>query len=220
MEGPRVLSILGSWSSEAASLISKSERVCVVRQFPTHNLLGEVEVRVGSEVYSISRRGSPSLPRLVSALYPECRLFLVLGDLGPAPRLVATADRSEALELIDEFTLALTGPREIEVRGLRYVPPGDLPLLLSSTPVYPAMINCGKCGLPTCLEYLKRAPELGLSCQAWSSVTLEVNGTRVPLVPFVERQIRELTLAFLRTLKGVPAEVREVSLRIVYGRDR
>lgn len=77
-------------------------------------------------------------------------------------------------------------------------------------------LNCGLCGFSSC-EDLAKAYLVGLNvwCPRLLNVELVVNGSEVPLVPFVKDLIARSLLGMVTSLKGVPKEFREVKELVI-----
>ncbi|MCR8433862.1 MAG: hypothetical protein NDP16_06240 [Crenarchaeota archaeon] len=87
----------------------------------------------------------------------------------------------------------------------------ELPLRLRIINIYSKLprLDCGRCGLRSCLEFAKSVVnnERELSnCPILSAerkVLISLHGKRIFLMPWVERLFRSLVFAFLSNLKGV-----------------
>lgn len=148
----------------------------------------------------------------------ECEHAILVGLTSPlALKILAVEGEGEARELADDLTVAVTSREGVDVEGVKFVPMEGLGEFIAGLPIYPAWLNCGECGFKTCFDYLKAAARgEGVSCPPGEPkpTILKVNDRPVGLVRFVERQLRELALAYLRTLKGVPKDIKKVELRI------
>ena len=80
-------------------------------------------------------------------------------------------------------------------------------------------IDCGSCGFPTCYEMAKKIitgnakPEDCVINSAKKEVVLKVDGKTVPLMPFVEDLVKNMTLETLSTLKGVDGKVFNLTIK-------
>lgn len=76
-------------------------------------------------------------------------------------------------------------------------------------------LNCQMCGYPTCrdfaIAYLKGKTNW---CPVISSVEIKVNGVPIVLNPFVKNIIKHTVIGMLRSLKGVPEQIKEISINI------
>jgi len=80
-------------------------------------------------------------------------------------------------------------------------------------------INCGKCRFSTCIDMafaLAEEKALLEECITLrqTRISLRVNGKEVPLNKFVSSLLRDVVLAFIKNLKLVEREVREIDLKI------
>jgi len=215
----RVVSLVGALAREAADAVtSQVSGVCLVERGEVEILPLKVTKRLvlGDEVAVEYRRVENPL-RAIASL-EGCNLVLLVNVKEPlAHRILAVENVEEANELRDEYTVAVTSSEPLEVEGLKYVPFSRLGEFAMALPVYPAWLDCGKCGYPTCADYLKAgARGESVSCASAESrtVTLRVNGVPIRLVSFIENQLQELALAYLRTLKGIPEDIKTVELKI------
>lgn len=90
----------------------------------------------------------------------KCDFLLMEGfKKDPFPKVLVVRDESEALELSDEWTIAITSfNKEVKVRGLPFVFPEKLPdLLLQRSPYFPLWMDCGKCGHKKCISFLRNS---------------------------------------------------------------
>ncbi|MEM0031522.1 MAG: molybdopterin-guanine dinucleotide biosynthesis protein B [Desulfurococcaceae archaeon] len=76
-------------------------------------------------------------------------------------------------------------------------------------------LNCQICGYPTCRDfavaYLKGKTNW---CPVVSSVEVKVNGVSIVLNPFVKNIVKHTVIGMLRSLKGVPEQIKEISINI------
>ena len=92
--------------------------------------------------------------------------------------------------------------------------------ILSRTWTIPMMLNCGKCGVDTCQEYVD-AVLAGeeRTCVLWeSTMRIIIDGKEVPLVPFIEKLYRSVIESLVNNLKGVPRDYH--SVEIYLGREK
>jgi hypothetical protein len=103
------------------------------------------------------------------------------------------------------------GPEEVEEVALNEL----WGFLVKKVPEYPALLDCGLCGFKTCEEYLRGAIS-GEDVRCLSSHTfLMVDGEIVKMNPFIIKQLRALTKAYLSTLKGIRTEeIREIHMKL------
>ncbi len=80
-------------------------------------------------------------------------------------------------------------------------------------------IDCGSCGFPTC-QGLGREILLGTKSladcvvlSAKKDVVLKVDGKTVPLLPFVEDLLKNMTLEALSTLKGIDGDTYTITIK-------
>ncbi len=78
----------------------------------------------------------------------------------------------------------------------------------------PMMLNCGKCGVDTCQEYVDAILSgEEKTCVLWDSkMRIIVNGKEVPLVPFIEKLYRSVIESLVDNLKGVPKDYNSVEI--------
>ncbi len=71
--------------------------------------------------------------------------------------------------------------------------------------VMPMMLNCGKCGVDTCKEYVDDILSGSTrECVLWKSkLRIVVDGKEVPLVPFIENLYDSVIRSLIKNLKGV-----------------
>ncbi len=139
--------------------------------------------------------------------------LLILGiHEGLFPTILATNEN----ESPNDTSLLLArvgegGPEEIEEVTLNEL----WGFLITRVPEYPALLDCGLCGFKTCEEYLRRVIS-GEKARCLSSHTfLAVNGEIVKMNPFIIKQLRTLTKAYLSTLKGMKIEeMREIHIKL------
>ncbi len=80
-------------------------------------------------------------------------------------------------------------------------------------------IDCGSCGFPTCqglgIEILKGNKSLSdcVVLSAKRDVILKVDGNTVPLLPFVEDLLKNMTLEALSTLKGIEGDTYTITIK-------
>lgn len=60
------------------------------------------------------------------------------------------------------------------------------------------------------LEYVKERLRDCLSPE----ISLRVNGGEIPLKPFIQKMLQGLILGFLKSLRGVPEEIRQIEVKI------
>jgi len=145
----------------------------------------------------------------------------------PGYRIVAARSPEEALSLGGPLVLAYTGP----VAALGDVPGLQAPVVdvvreperladLVEERAFepPAGLDCGACRYGSCLalaEAIARGEAGVEECVARrGDVTLVVDGREVALNPFVQRLVRNVLLAIVRSLKGTPRAPRSVEVRL------
>lgn len=216
----RVVSIVGSLAEEAAlEAAAQLGSTCLVEGGDLEPLpRGVVKRMVLQRGAVLEHRAAEVDPLTLIAGSEACDHAILVGLTSPlALRILAVEGEGEAWELADELTVAVTSRRKIDVEGLRFVPMGELGAFIAGLPIYPAWLNCGECGFETCFDYLRAAAggeDVFCPPGEPKPTVLRVNDRPVGLVRFVERQLRELALAYLRTLKGVPRDIKKVELRI------
>lgn len=89
--------------------------------------------------------------------------------------------------------------------------------LIKKVPEYPALLNCGLCGLRSCKEYLERVIK-GENLKCLSNHTfMSVDRRAIEMNPFIIKQMRTLVKAYLSTLKGVNVEkIREFHVKLYF----
>jgi molybdopterin-guanine dinucleotide biosynthesis protein B len=60
------------------------------------------------------------------------------------------------------------------------------------------------------LEFVKERLRDGFSPE----VSLQVNGGEIPLKPFIQNMLKGLIIGFLKSLRGVPEEIRQIEVKI------
>ncbi len=94
----------------------------------------------------------------------------------PLPRIVVARDEKEALELIDEWTIALTSfQRNLKAESVLFLSPEQIPkFLLDNSPYFPLWTNCGLCGHLNCVSFLRNSLSKGPSpCPAANKLRLQ-----------------------------------------------
>jgi len=139
--------------------------------------------------------------------------LLILGISDGLFPIILTTNENESL-IDTSLILARVGekgPKEVEEVKLNEL----WDFLIKKAPEYPALLDCGLCGFKTCEEYLRRAIS-GEDVRCLSSHTfLAVNGEIVKMNPFIIKQLRTLTKAYLSTLKGIRTEeIREIHVKL------
>ncbi len=216
----RVVSIIGSLAGDAAlAAAAQLGSTCVVEGGEPEPLpKGVVRMVILRRGGVVEYRATDADPLSLVMGSEGCEHAILVGLTSPlALRILAVRGDEEARELVDDLTVAVTSSGEVNVEGVKFVPMGELGEFIAGLPIYPAWLNCGECGFKTCFDYLKaaaRGEDVFCPPGEPKPTTLKVNGRPVGLVRFVERQLRELALAYLRTLKGVPKDIKEVELRI------
>ena len=78
----------------------------------------------------------------------------------------------------------------------------------------PMMLNCGKCGVKTCQEYIERVlSKEDISCVLWHSrLRIIVDGKEIPLVPFIDDLYSSVIEALVKNLKGMGSSYSEVEI--------
>ncbi len=220
----KVVSLMGALAREAADAVAAQVGgACLAERGEIESLPITVSKRLvfGDGIVAEHRRVENPL-RAIASL-EGCNLVLLINLGEPlAHRILAVESVKEVDELRDEYTVAVTSSRPLEAEGLKYVPFSRLGEFIEALPIYPAWLDCGKCGHPTCVDYLKagaRGERVSCASAESRSVTLRVNGVPIGLVDFIENQLRELALAYLRTLKGIPEDIKTVELKINIARE-
>ncbi|MEM1622767.1 MAG: molybdopterin-guanine dinucleotide biosynthesis protein MobB [Sulfolobales archaeon] len=76
-------------------------------------------------------------------------------------------------------------------------------------------LNCGACGYSYCRTLaMKIIKGVKVTCPITLSVRLTVNGQEVRLNPFVKNVISSVVEGLLSSLKGIPADVKRITLEI------
>ncbi len=78
----------------------------------------------------------------------------------------------------------------------------------------PMMLNCGKCGVDTCQEYVKDILKgVDRKCVLWDSrLRIIVDGREIPLVPFIEKLYDSVIRSLINNLKGVSSGYHSVNI--------
>lgn len=78
----------------------------------------------------------------------------------------------------------------------------------------PMMLNCGKCGVETCREYIERVlSREDISCVLWHSrLRIIVDGREIPLVPFIDGLYSSVMDALVKNLKGIDPDYSKVEI--------
>jgi len=129
---------------------------------------------------------------------------------------------TEALNLVDDSTIAIVAPKRFEhrVRVYTFDELDELSQLVADRAldyVYQQLpkLDCGHCGYATCLDLAKaylRGEARG--CPRISSVTLRINGIEIPMNPFVKNLLRNIVRGFIASLKGVPQPIKRIEIEI------
>lgn len=132
-------------------------------------------------------------------------------------RIVVSRDGEEAKDLEDEYTVGFVGEGKGEKPVLDPEDSSALADFVEEKAIMPVGgLDCGECGFGTCRDYVLAAidgdaPKEG--CVALKgSVSLSVDGKRVPLKPFVQDLIAKTLLGMLSSLKE--GEGRKIELEV------
>ncbi|HOZ01326.1 MAG TPA: molybdopterin-guanine dinucleotide biosynthesis protein B [Candidatus Syntrophosphaera sp.] len=160
---------------------------------------------------------APELPEMLSLLSCD---FLVIEGLKHAavPKLLCAATIDQADELIDDTVFGLSGPLHVQYSNYKglpvYDPHKDLPELLEAVLRHSFEILpqsdprcCSACG-KSCHQLAGdivqgRARRSDCVQDGQNTVTLQVGGQPVSIVPFVQNLLRDSVLAFVNNLKGI-----------------
>lgn len=154
---------------------------------------------------------SVSLDRLLSSLSPDYRIVF---SLDPSLRGDYTLRISKDRILGSSPSMGgLSVPHEKSREAARWI------LEIAAKDVEDRLpgLNCGHCGHSTCRELAEeivRGRRGAGSCPVSLDIDLRVNGEPIPLSPYPKLVICKLIEAFLSTLKRVPPEPREVTVKI------
>lgn len=138
-------------------------------------------------------------------------------ELGNVARVAVLRDSFETKELVNDLTLACVGAKVASIPSFSFDQVSELADLVEKK-VFPPLpgLDCGHCGHKTC-EELGRAIIAGrakwnvcTTLRERSSVT--VNGKPVPLNPFVQELVAQITKAVVTSLKH--AEGKEVVIEV------
>ncbi len=86
--------------------------------------------------------------------------------------------------------------------------------ILERTWTIPMMLNCGKCGVDTCQQYVEDILNgTDRKCVLWDSrLRIVVDGREIPLVPFIEKLYDSVIRSLIDNLKGVSKDYQSVNI--------
>lgn len=147
-------------------------------------------------------------------------------------KVVAAKDVDEAMLLIDDLTIAISGQIAESMEGVNRILALKIPVInckveagklgdlieSKALPYLPGMGHCGECGYKSCYEFAKatvKSDRILKECPilARDDVILEVNGGRVPLKDFPSNIIRNVIIGIALSLKNV-GDVEEVKVTV------
>jgi len=145
----------------------------------------------------------------------------------PGYRIVAARTLEEAASFRGPLVLAYSGPvasleeaRSLEAPVIDAVrePERLIDLVENKAFEPPAGLDCGACRYGSCLalaEAVARGKAGVEECVALrGAVTLVVDGREIALNPFVQELVKNVLLAMVKSLKGVPSRPRSVEVRL------
>jgi len=138
--------------------------------------------------------------------------MLVEGQTGfPMPKILFLTE-SEDIERLDDLTIAVVGKSEsLKNKNVRIIQPGDYEtlyrtVLSSAMPPLPGD-NCGHCGsdCTTMMIGIIKGEKTYKNCVKLSnkSVSVELDGKKVPILPFISSIIKDVNTGILKNLKGM-----------------
>ncbi len=138
--------------------------------------------------------------------------LLVEGQTGfPMPKILFL-NKSEGIERLDDLTIAVVGEIEkLESKDVQIIHPGDYAtlyntVLLSALPPLPGD-DCGHCGsdCTTMMIGIIKGEKTYKNCVKLSnkSVSVELDGKKVPILPFISSIVRDVNAGILKNLKGM-----------------
>ncbi len=119
-------------------------------------------------------------------------------------RIIVVRNESDILELKDEFTIGVVG--DISESDFSFEDSAGLVDLIEERSVmFTGGLDCGHCGFETCRDYVISAINGGASvegCVAMKgTVSLFIDGKKVPLKPFVQNLIGKTVSGIVSALK-------------------
>lgn len=197
-----------------------------------HLEAGAIEVVYVSPKELITlRRFSGSLVDALGAFHVDPDLILVEGFKdAPYPKILCVDNRQEVIEASKSIQniIAVTGEvdgDEVSSLGMKFMNRDEVCDLLRGAVIdywlklIPGF-NCGKCSYKSC-EGLAKAIRSGAAtireCSMRSTLTakLRLDAVEVPLGPWPQRLLRELLMAFVRSLKLRGVDMSNVRKMIV-----
>lgn len=141
----------------------------------------------------------------------------------PGVRVAVVRSREELEKLQSPLLVAAYTPAELEGVGVPVFKPGEeeqlAAFLAEKAFEPPAGLNCGLCGLESCLEFAQavaRGEASPSGCRVLASkVKLVVDGRAIELNPFVQDLFRNVVKALVSTLKGVGDKPGRVELVLI-----
>lgn len=132
-------------------------------------------------------------------------------------RVLVTSNKKDASELVDDFTVAFVGKGTGDKPVFEPDESSAIADLVEEKAVMPVGgLDCGGCGFETCRDYVLAAIEGEASkngCVALKDqVSLKVDGTRVPLKPFVKDLIAKMISGMVSSLKK--GEGRKIEIEV------
>ncbi len=138
----------------------------------------------------------------------EYDFMIIEGESGfPMPK-VLFLNGKEGLEWIDDLTIAIVGDAEVAIRKIAKGDFESLYDLVISKAMEPLPgDDCGHCGLDckTMLVKILRGEKTFNDCIKLSKqpLTIEMDGKRVPLLPFISSIVSDVNVGILKNLKGM-----------------
>lgn len=134
--------------------------------------------------------------------------MIIEGEIGfPMPK-VLFLNGKDGLERLDDLTIAVVGNVDVAIRKIAT---GDFEslyaLVISEAREALPGDDCGHCGLDcrTMLVKILKREKTFNNCVKLSEqhVTVEMDGRRVPLLPFISSMISDVNIGILKNLKGM-----------------
>jgi molybdopterin-guanine dinucleotide biosynthesis protein B len=189
------------------------------------------------EIITIERTSNPPLEKALRAVYTTSDLIFVEGyKESSIPKILCTDSAKDAAAAFREISNIVMVSGSLVRKSQEKK---DFRTEFSETPIYDfeelvtaikerlihsilrrlPKLNCGHCGYDTCLEFAKailRGEVTMDDCEglATNIATLRVDGENIPIMKFVQKIIRSVTLGITKTLKGVKRHFSYVEIMV------
>jgi len=134
--------------------------------------------------------------------------MIIEGETGfPMPKVLFLKEK-DGLERLDNLTIAIVGNADVAIRKIAAGDFESLYTLVISEAKQPLPgDDCGHCGFDckTMLAKILKGEKTFNDCVKFSEqhATVEINGKRVPLLPFISSMILGVNVGILKNLKGM-----------------